>query len=177
MVCRVSVNTWFTTLKPSCNLLTSFDKPIKVRGASGDDSRLVLLCCALHATCSALLCTGTNRYLRTVISNFGVEHTFVDLRDAAALRAAVKPNTRVRRACFAQRTNIRIRALISITSRFTHNQAYKITCDQWLNMAPIAFELAYQYIHCEFTEPPPAGICKYWLHSADSFIICIQFAA
>ena len=47
-----------------------------------------MLCCAR---------AGTNRYLRTVIANFGVEHTFVDLRDAAALRAAVRPNTRVRR--------------------------------------------------------------------------------
>lgn len=30
-----------------------------------------------------------------VIANFGVEHTFVDLRDAAALRSAIRPNTKV----------------------------------------------------------------------------------
>ena len=46
------------------------------------------------------LFTGTNRYFRKVAAEMGIDISFADCTKPQVLKAALKPNTKVRRALF-----------------------------------------------------------------------------
>jgi cystathionine beta-lyase/cystathionine gamma-synthase len=48
-----------------------------------------------HVVCSSAVYGGTYSLLRTVLSRFGVETDFVDITDLDAVRAAMRPTTRI----------------------------------------------------------------------------------
>ncbi len=48
-----------------------------------------------HVVCSSAVCGGTYSLLRTVLTRFGVETDFVDITNLDAVRAAIRPTTRL----------------------------------------------------------------------------------
>ena len=48
-----------------------------------------------HAICSDVVYGGTHRLSTRVLSRFGVEYSFIDTADAQAVKAAIKPNTKL----------------------------------------------------------------------------------
>jgi len=64
-------------------------------GMAAISSAFLLLSQGDHVLISEDVYGGTYRMVTTVLNRFGIEHTFVDMTDLAAIENAVKPNTKV----------------------------------------------------------------------------------
>ncbi|MFP9128695.1 cystathionine beta-lyase [Niallia sp. BSM11] len=64
-------------------------------GMAAISSAFLLLSQGDHVLISEDVYGGTYRMVTTVLNRFGIEHTFVDMTDLAAVQNAVKPNTKV----------------------------------------------------------------------------------
>ena len=77
--------------------LKSGDHIVTMNDLYGGESYIAYMYCVVCLVCdsSLVFISGTNRYFRHVVSQFGISTSFVDCTDLNALEAAIQSNTKV----------------------------------------------------------------------------------